>query len=409
MPDPLISVNLKGFFHKGKHCLGIYFDNYGKLNLVIRKAGAVWSGTYKCWYVPLSKGWFEAICNAFNEIAVINRLALNDYLRRYPDAALPLPAETKQPLTPQQIRIKQLAALPAFAPPGISLVNKTAWQDLRNYIIAEALSVNTIRNYLTDFGLYLRFLGNRGAAGLGRLEVIEYMVYCMEKGGLSNSTANCRLNAIKKYYEGVLKQRSIYWEIPRAQKKLQLPKVLDEVEIRRMFASVTNLKHKAILFMAYSAGLRVSDTVNIKISDIDSLRKQIRVADSKGGKDRYVQLGVLTLDILRYYLKHCKPRPLVYLFEGTNAGQAYSSRSAQAIFNRARITAGINKEVSFHCLRHSFATHLLEKGIDIKYIKDLLGHFSIKTTEIYLHVKKEHLINIPNPLDELYKNWSPDA
>jgi integrase/recombinase XerD len=231
----------------------------------------------------------------------------------------------------------------------------------------------------------------------------------MEKGGLSNSTANCRLNAIKKYYEGVLKQAHIYWEIPRAQKKMQLPKVLDEVEIRRMFASVTNLKHKAILFTAYSAGLRVSDTVQLKLSDIDSFRKQIRVADSKGGKDRYVPLGILTLDVLRRYLKQCKPRPLVYLFEGTSAGVAYSSRSAQAIFNKARLFAGISKEVSFHSLRHSFATHLLEKGVDIKFIKDLLGHFSIKTTEIYLHVRKEQLINIPNPLDELYKNGDLDA
>jgi site-specific recombinase XerD len=174
-----------------------------------------------------------------------------------------------------------------------------------------------------------------------------------------------------------------------------------------MFTAVTNLKHKAILFTAYSAGLRVSDTVNLKISDIDSGRMQIRVSNSKGGKDRYVQLGFLTLDVLRAYIRQCRPRPLVYLFEGGNPGEAYSTTSAQTVFREAKEKAGIRKEVSFHSLRHSFATHLLERGIDIRYIKDLLGHFSIKTTERYLHVKKDLLISIPNPLDELYRDIDP--
>jgi site-specific recombinase XerD len=130
---------------------------------------------------------------------------------------------------------------------------------------------------------------------------------------------------------------------------------------------------------------------------------QIFVENAKGKKDRYVNLSILLLDVLRAYLKKTDPRPRVYLFEGEVAGQPYSSRSAQLLFQRAREMAGIKKNVSFHSLRHSFATHLLEKGIDIRYIKDLLGHFSIKTTERYLHVRREELINIINPLDELYR------
>ena len=130
---------------------------------------------------------------------------------------------------------------------------------------------------------------------------------------------------------------------------------------------------------------------------------QIRVEQSKGKKDRYVGLSVLLLDVLRSYLAQVQPRPLVYLFEGDRPGKPYTNRSAQAVFQQAKDRAGIHKSVGFHVLRHSFATHLLEKGIDIHYIKQLLGHFSIKTTERYLHVKKQDLITIVNPLDELFK------
>ena len=161
-----------------------------------------------------------------------------------------------------------------------------------------------------------------------------------------------------------------------------------------MFAAVKNIKHKAILFTAYSAGLRVSETVNLRIRDIDSKRMQIFVQRAKGKKDRVVPLSMLVLDVLRQYIKIQQPQPKFYLFTAPNGTEAYSERSAQKIFQEAKKQAGIKKEVSFHSLRHSFATHLLEKGIDVKYIKDLLGHFDIRTTERYLHVSREKLINI---------------
>ena len=209
---------------------------------------------------------------------------------------------------------------------------------------------------------------------------------------------------MKFYYEQVLKQEKFFWEIPRPKKPDQLPKVLSENEIGRMFNAISNIKHKAILFTAYSAGLRVSEVINLKITDVDSERMQLLIAKSKGKKDRYVGLSILLLDVLRAYLQTCKPIPKKYVFENPlKASEPYSIRSAQQIFQNAKEKARINKEVGIHSLRHSFATHLLEKGIDIRYIKDLLGHFSIKTTERYLHVKRDTLINIPNVLDELNK------
>ncbi len=178
---------------------------------------------------------------------------------------------------------------------------------------------------------------------------------------------------------------------------------MGEEELRRLFESAVNLKHKAILFTAYSAGLRVSEVINLRLQDIDRERKQLFVYCSKGKKDRYVALSPMLLDVLENYYRMCQPKPANYLFEGDEPGKPFSTRSAQNIFHNAKIKAGISKTISFHGLRHSFATHMLEKGVDVKYIKEILGHFNIKTTERYLHIKREVLVNIESPLDDLYR------
>ncbi len=241
---------------------------------------------------------------------------------------------------------------------------------------------------------------------VGRIK--DYLQYCSEKLKLSENTLHSRMNALKFYYESVLKREKFFWEIPRPKKPLLLPRLLNEDELRRLFNSLLNKKHKAMLFTAYSAGLRVSEIVNLKICDIDSKRMQIFISRAKGKKDRYVNLSPLVLDILRKYLQEYKPSPKIYLFESEQTQTAYPTRTVQQIFANAKHKAGISKEVGVHSLRHSFATHLLDKGTDIKYIKDLLGHFNIKTTERYLHVSKKQLINIASPFDDLYKNEEVD-
>ncbi len=220
----------------------------------------------------------------------------------------------------------------------------------------------------------------------------RYMFYCFNKYNLSEATANSRINAIKFYFEQVLGRERMLIELPRPKKRLQLPRVLGENELSRLFRSLTNLKHKAILFTAYSAGLGVSEVVNLKLQDVDSDRMQLFIQCSKGKKDRYVTLSPVLLDILRAYIRQDERRPIKYLFESWQPGMPYCSRSAQRVFQMVKQMAGIQKEVSFHSMRHSFATHLLEKGIDVIYIKDILGHFNIKTTERYLHVRKEQLV-----------------
>ena len=174
--------------------------------------------------------------------------------------------------------------------------------------------------------------------------------------------------------------------------------MLSEDEVKRLFSVITNLKHKCILMLAYSSGLRVSEVVNVKVTDIDSKRMQIRISQAKGKKDRYTLLSPKYLVFLRKYFKEYRPKD--WLFEGADRGK-YSVRSVQAIMKEAVKRAGITKKVTAHTLRHSFATHLLERGTDLRYIQSLLGHESTKTTEIYTHITTKGFDQIRSPLDDL--------
>ena len=209
------------------------------------------------------------------------------------------------------------------------------------------------------------------------------------------------MNAMKFYYEQVLKRDKFFWEIPRPKKRTILPKVISEEKIIKALFGVENIKHKTILVTAYSAGLRVSEVVSLRVTDIDSDRMQIAIRGAKGKKDRMATLSLFALQLLREYVTLYKPK--IYLFEGLDKDKHYSSRSAQTIFNNAIIGLNLPESISFHSLRHSYATHLLENGTDIKYIQDLLGHSDIKTTLRYTHVSIKALAKIESPLDKIMR------
>jgi site-specific recombinase XerD len=177
--------------------------------------------------------------------------------------------------------------------------------------------------------------------------------------------------------------------------------VLTKQEVSRILSAVSNIKHRVILMIVYSAGLRVSEVVKLKVEDIDSQRKLIHIKGAKGRKDRYTLLSDMALQALRQY--YTEYRPQGWIFPGAKAGRHVATRTVQAIFEQAKKEARIKKDVSVHCLRHSFATHLLESGVDLRYIQELLGHKSSKTTEIYTHVSTASLGAIKNPLDSLFK------
>jgi site-specific recombinase XerD len=399
-------VILKALLHRNKESIGIYFAKSSILEKIIRKQPAVkWSQTNKCWYIPLIETAYQLLVKDLKEKAVVDNAMLKAYLEKKKKVVSALP-ENRQAETKKKTTVAKSVAL--TAPWQLSTANLKALEKFVQQLQLKAYSSSTINTYRNEFIQLLKVLKNKPVDDLTTEDLRRYMVYAMEKEGIRENTAHSRLNALKFYFEQVLGREKFFWEIPRPKKQHQLPRLLNEAEIRKLFNSLQNKKHKAMLFTAYSAGLRVSEIAALRIADIDSMRMQILIVQGKGKKDRYVNLSPVLLDILRNYISTYKPRPVYYLFESGETGQAYPIRTIQQIFSNAKNKAGIKKEVGIHSLRHSFATHLLDKGTDIKYIKDLLGHFSIKTTERYLHVSKKQLVNIVSPFDDLWANEKPD-
>jgi integrase/recombinase XerD len=344
--------------HNRRSRIAVHFPFNEEWNSRMKKVpGAEWSSSLKCWHIPDT---------TFNR--------------------------------------QRCGLLPNFTIDKSSPDIKGRLTNTYNKIRLKGYSDNTVRNYCIHLREFFNTVSKKyDLDNVDQSTIEKYLLWRLQNKNCSESDMNSHINAIKFYYEQILGKTRMLFTLPRPKKPIQLPRVLSEAELERLFRALPNIKHKAILLTAFSCGLRVSEVVQLKISDIDSDRMQVFVERAKGKKDRYVMLSSLLLDVLRAYIKLHKPTPKYYLFEGVYPNTAYSTRSAQEVFNNACRKAAIHKEVSFHVLRHSFATHLLEKGVDIRYIKDLLGHFSIKTTERYLHVAKERLIYIASPLDYLFK------
>lgn len=259
-------------------------------------------------------------------------------------------------------------------------------------------SLNTIKIYSSYFLDFQENMNGRDLRSLKKADINRYMLDLIRKRGISASQQNQRINAIKFYYEKVLGRKKAYYHISRPKKDKKLPAVLSPSEVQRILDQVHNLKHRCILMTLYSGGLRRSELINLKVTDIDSERMLIRIQNSKGNKDRNTLLSNSLLNQLRlYYIKY---KPNTWLFEGPR-GKKYSATSIENIFRRALHKSGITKHATPHTLRHSFATHLLEQGVNLRYIQVLLGHSSSKTTEIYTRVSSHKLSQIINPLDQL--------
>lgn len=278
-------------------------------------------------------------------------------------------------------------------------VNQSALLRFIETLELKAYSPSTIRCYRNEFAQLLYILKDKPVGDLSPERLRDYFLYCINILKLSESTLHSRINAVKFFYEQVLGRDRMFIEIPRPKKKLLLPNVLAISQIEKLFAQLENLKHKTMIYIAYSAGLRVSEVVNLKVKDIHSERMVINIKDAKGKKDRTVALseGILTL-LRKYYVAYI---PKEWLFEGQYSGEPYGTRSLQSIFHRAKEAAQIRQAVTFHSLRHSYATHLHEAGTDIKLIQELLGHNDINTTLRYTHVSKRTLDAIKSPFDAL--------
>jgi len=270
----------------------------------------------------------------------------------------------------------------------------------KSLLIQKRYSDNTIKiycNYFKDFALYFR---EKQLETVTANQINQYILELIKVRNISISQQNQPINAIKFYYEKILGREKQYYDLHRPRRGKRLPKVLSKSEIRKIFDSCTNIKHKCILILIYSAGLRRSELLDLKITDIDSERMIINIRGAKGEKDRITLLSKNTLALLRNYYREYKPHD--FLFEGQKGGK-YSATSVANILKKISVKAGIRQTVTPHMLRHSFATRLLEQGTDLRYIQELLGHNSSKTTEIYTHVSKKAIDKIQNPVDEFFE------
>lgn len=257
-------------------------------------------------------------------------------------------------------------------------------------------SASTYSVYRQMFRHFLRYTYPRPLHTITIEDITKYHCMLIETKNISRSYQNQSINAIKFYMEKVLGLERQFITLKRPKKVERVPKVLSLEEVKKIFEQTTNLKHKTILMTLYSGGLRVGELTNLRLEDIDSTHNRIWIREGKGVKDRQTVLSPLLLKLLRtYYLQY---RPKHYLFESPEGG-AYSAGSVRKVLHRSAKKAGILQKVVPHTLRHSFATHLLENGTNLRFIQVLLGHTSAKTTEIYTHVTTQNIADVQSPLD----------
>lgn len=278
-----------------------------------------------------------------------------------------------------------------------NIFNKQHIYNAKQKLTLKGYSQKTIKNYINAIKRFDEYI-NKDFSKVTANEIIEYQLMLMENKR-SHSYINQFISSLKFLYQQVLRTNLDISQLSRPKKQKTLPKVLSSEEVKKIIQSLQNKKHKTMLYIIYSAGLRVSEAASLRIKDIDSQRMMIKVSQGKGRKDRYVMLSTAVLEQLRIYYKQYKPK--YWLFEGSEKCSHISDRTIQRIFKNACEISGIKKNASVHSLRHSFATHLLESGTDLRIIQELLGHTNSKTTEIYTHVSKLQISKVMSPIDNI--------
>lgn len=376
-------ITLRHLLIDKSKCIGMQFFPHPTLHALVKTLDSVkWSAEFSMVYVPNKKKHFHAILATFKGIAWLNCR----YFFRNKPVHTNAEATDLSPVR-NQIRRANHALQCQVQFPSAYIEHL----ELKRY------SLNTARMYTSLFSKFIQYFKEKDLLEISEPDIKDFM-HRIVKQGKSASYQNQMINAIKFYYEQVLDMPQRFYDFGRPRKTQKLPTVLSEQEVTRLIDATTNIKHKAILVTIYSCGLRRSELINLKITDIESDRSQVFIRGGKGNKDRTTVLSGTTLALLRKYYRQFRPQ--TYLFEGA-AGQPYSSSSVQHILKQALAAANIKKRASPHTLRHSFATHLLENGTDLRYIQTLLGHNSPKTTEIYAQVSTRSLGHVVSPVDRL--------
>ncbi|MGZ4044309.1 MAG: tyrosine-type recombinase/integrase [Bacteroidia bacterium] len=365
--------------HRGSQVVLLKFPKNRILDEAIKKVnGARWTRTYSCWQVTYS-------------VAVINQIKIIfDPLCKI-DATL-----LKEKIASKKVN-PHIVSVPATL--VLADETKVKMNQFKEWLQSRRYSSNTINTYMDALKAFLRFFSNKAVREITNADVITFNNEFVLKHKLSASYQNQVVNAIKLFFKTV-EGRAIEIElIHRPKRQKLLPNVLSKEEVKLILNAHGNLKHKAMLSLIYSCGLRRSELLNLKLTDVDSKRQLLLIKQAKGRKDRIAPLSAKTLELLQSYYVAFKPK--YWLFEGQDKSKRYDESSLGAVLKQALEKNNIVKPVTLHWLRHSYATHLLESGTDLRYIQEILGHSRSTTTEIYTHVSNKSIQRIVSPFDSL--------
>jgi integrase/recombinase XerD len=363
------TTNFLFFNHRGMECIGVKLAlNDSRIGFLKKIPGIKWTQTHRCWYGEKS----TALENLLKEI--------------FGQSSMLLPATKSEPEATLPVSVQGMSV-------EESLKNLATHLEIRRY------SVNTITNCMSAIGVFTKFFSDRDWRLLDKLDMIHFQKTAIIDRNLSISYQNVMINAIKLFYEVNTGTKMDPGFIQRPRPIHDLPIVFSVEDVKRLLLSIKNPKHKMMISLIYACGLRAGDLVNLKIQDIDKNRMVITFRKGKGNKDRMVPVSENFLNKLRDYYKLY--RPLTWLFEGQIAGEPYSMRSLQLVFQQSLKAAGITQKHTLHHLRHSYATHQMDAGTNLRFIQEVLGHKNSKTTEQYTHVTIINLSKIHNPFDDL--------
>ena len=358
------------------------FDKKGWIAIVKHITGRKWDAIQKCWVIPNVKESYRFIKHEIGLDNVTFQFKIPTNIPEYYATPKKITNSTKKKSFLEQL----------------SQIHRDALTQLEERLLLERLSPSTRKTYKHHLAGLFFYCKDIAPEDISLEQVQYYLLYKIRNKKIAESTQNQIINAVKAYWEKVLKRDKSYIDIPRPKKPKKLPNVLSSEEVVRLIDCVDNPKHKLILLLIYSAGLRLGEVVNLLCRDINMSRMHIHIKGGKGKKDRYVALAESVLPFLVDYKKQYAPKR--WLFEGQNGGK-YSKRSVQNIFKKAVIKSRVNPYATVHTLRHSYATHCVEDGHPMKAIQDALGHASPETTQIYIHMSSTSLRKLKSPLDKL--------
>jgi len=354
-------------------------DKKGWVEVVKNISGRRWNVESRCWCLPYVK----------QTIQLLDKYIGKQYLNYIFEICSDIPIEwiNPKPIIKKEEKQQQLNEM-----------QQKAITALEEKLMLEGKGNKTIKSYKYQFKFFLLFYRNEKPSAISSEQITKYVISRKYHDGFSDSSIDQLISALNAFYVRLLKQEDKTAQLQRPSKKKKYPNVLSEEEIERLLKSCVNLKHKCLLILIYSAGLRKGEVLNLKVNNLNFSRKSILVVKGKGGNDRYVMFSETAMRYLKEYLQMY--RPVHWLFEGQTGGR-YSPTSLQIIFDKARKKSGVNPNITIHGLRHSFATHLVEKSVPLHVVQDMLGHASIKTTEIYLHISNKYRKELKSPLDSM--------